>query len=146
MSHNNYQGGLLRALLSVLLLSGSISQAGSLSVSPTNLDVPRQGQTTALTIKAGGSGKSQVQIRVFAWNENQAKDKLSKTKDVRVSPQIAELSNRQELTVRILRNAKKKLTRRECYRVLVDSLPRKKSKKNTIDIRIRHSIPLCFNP
>lgn len=118
--------------------------AESISVSPTRIAVPPGGQQSVLTIKAAGARKSVVQVRVMAWDERRPPDQLKATRNVVVSPPISRLSPRQELTVRIVRTARKPVRGRECYRVLVDRLPNDPDPNQVVALRIRHSVPLCF--
>ena len=132
-------------LLSIaVVLSVQQVEAQSLSVSPTRLNVAGAGQTT-LTVKAGGRQGSVLQMRVMRWNENDDPRRLSATRDVVVTPPLAKLGPRQELTVRIVRTKKRPPRGRECYRVLVDRLPDRDRKKRTVQLQVRHSIPLCFS-
>lgn len=127
-----------------LMLAAAAASADSVSVSPTRIAVPPGGAQTAMTVRAAGARQSLVQVRVFAWDERRPAYRLSRTRDVVVSPPMARLSPRQELTVRIVRTARKPVRGRECYRVLVDRLPSESDNDQAVALRIRHSVPLCF--
>ena len=130
---------------SLLSLSGVTSvQADSLTVSPTRLDVVSSNQTT-LTVKASGKQASVLQLRVLKWREGQDPARAKPTRDVVVSPPVAQLNPRQELTVRLVRVSKRPVRRRECYRVLVDRLPGKEQSGQAVKLQVRHSIPMCFS-
>lgn len=131
-------------LTSIAMMAGVAAQADTLSVAPTKLEARQGAKATQLTIKASGAARSTVQLRVFAWREGTAPNQLSRTNAVAISPQIAQLSSRQELTARIVHRGTPR--RRECFRVLVDRLPDPNAQAREINLRIRHSIPLCFNP
>lgn len=118
--------------------------AESISVSPTKLSVPNGGSQTTLTVAAGGSRQSVVQVRVMSWNPRHPPDRLGNTRDVVVSPPISKLTPNQELTVRIVRTKRRPVRGQECYRVLVDRLPNAVANEQAVALRIRHSIPLCF--
>tara|TARA_R110002049_G_scaffold142277_2_gene304140 strand:- start:19421 stop:19810 length:390 start_codon:yes stop_codon:yes gene_type:complete len=117
--------------------------ANNLSVSPTRVIVPKANQST-LTVKADGNEQSIVQVRVMEWKEGTAPDRLKKTRNVVISPPVAQLRPRQELTVRIVRTKKRAVRGRECYRVLVDRLPGKEQSGQAVKLQVRHSVPLCF--
>ena len=73
------------------------------------------------------------------------KEVLSPTNDVVASPPAMKLQPNQEITVRLVRKAKRPVrSGKECYRVLVDQLPTKKPGGGTVGFVIRQSIPLCF--
>lgn len=135
----------LTALALVATLMPSLASAASISVAPTKLEADQK--HTSLTIKAEGAKSSVIQVRVMAWDENQPANVLTPTRDVVVSPPMSKLKPRQELTVRAVRVSKKPLTKRTCYRVLVDRLPTDPPKgSQKLALRLRHSVPLCFNP
>ncbi|WP_353343162.1 fimbria/pilus periplasmic chaperone [Litorivita sp. NS0012-18] len=133
--------------MSAILLCGGAAaplQADSLTVSPTRLNVQASNQTT-LTVKAGGKQASVLQMRVLKWREGQDPAKATPTRDVVVSPPVARLNPRQELTVRLVRVNKRPVRGRECYRVLVDRLPGKEQSGQAVKLQVRHSVPMCFN-
>ena len=135
----------LAAILLALSVSGPATAAGgSISVSPTRLEVPPAVSQASMVVRAEGSAATYVQVRVFRWSEGTPPSEVTATRDVVVSPPITELKPRQELTVRILRVARRKPRGRECYRVLVDKLPDQTRRQSTIDVLIRHNVPLCF--
>ncbi|WGI22685.1 fimbria/pilus periplasmic chaperone [Amylibacter sp. IMCC11727] len=127
-----------------LVLAPAVTQAQSLSVSPTRLEVPNKGSQTTLTVKAEGGGTAVLQMRVMSWKEGQDPSRMKPTRDVVISPPIAKLKPRQELTVRVVRTKKRAVRKRECYRVLVDRLPGRPVKGQVVKLQVRHSLPLCF--
>lgn len=129
----------------LLLLLPTIGTAQSLAVSPTRLEVPTGASQTSLTVKADGGGSAVLQMRVMSWKEGQDPNKLKATRDVVVSPPVAKLKPRQELTVRIVRTKKRAVRKRECYRVLVDRLPDRRTNGQVVKLQVRHSLPLCFS-
>lgn len=140
---------MIRNTLTAFALIGALmpafASAASISVAPTRMETADQ--HTTLTVKAEGAKSSVVQIRVFAWDENKPASQLKPTKDVVVSPPMSKLKPRQELTVRAVRVSKNPLRKRECYRVLVDRIPTDPPKgSQKLALRLRHSVPLCFNP
>ena len=118
--------------------------ADSISVSPTNLVVPLGVQQTMLTVRAEGNAQSVIQIRAFRWDSSRSPNELHEQNQVVVSPPISRLKARQELTVRIIRVDSEPVQEKECYRVLVDRLPDNSENAQTINLRVRHSVPLCF--
>lgn len=119
--------------------------AGSFSISPTNLEV-RDTQTAAsLTVKSGGPGRMQGQVRVMRWIRSGGKDQLTPSRDVIASPPVLRLAPNQETTIRLVRVKKGPVKRgRECYRVLIDQIPGRGKDASVVTFTIRHSIPLCF--
>lgn len=143
MSTKMIKSNLFLAGVLFALLPGGV-QAQALSVSPTKLEAANGARQTTLTVKAKGSGPSIVQMRVMAWKEGSDPSRLKATRDVVISPPAAKLGPRQELTVRIVRTKKRAVRKRECYRVLVDRLPDRRTKGQMVKLQVRHSLPLCF--
>lgn len=121
--------------------------ADSFSISPTNLTVKGSERATALTVKSGGPGRIQGQVRVMRWTRSGGKDVLTPTRDVVASPPVLQLERNKETTIRLVR-VKKSPPKgpRECYRVLIDQLPGSRRSGSAINFTIRHSVPLCFLP
>ena len=80
----------------------------------------------------------------MAWTEGKDPTRLRPTRAVVISPPVAKLRARQELTVRIVRTKKAPVRRSECYRVLVDRLPDRRKPGQAVTLHVRHSLPLCF--
>lgn len=145
MKSNHLFTGAKRAVLaSALILAPVLAHAESIAVSPTRLTVPNKGQQTTLTVTAGGRETSVVQLRVVAWNPRHDPDRVKPTRDVVISPPLAKLRPRQELTVRLVRTKRRAVRGQECYRVLVDRLPGKEQSGKAVKLQVRHSVPLCF--
>lgn len=145
MKPNKVLTGAKRAVLaSALIVAPMLAQAESVAVSPTRLMVPNKGQQTTLTVTAGGRQASVVQMRVVAWNPRHDPDRVTPTRDVVISPPLAKLRPRQELTVRVVRTKRRAVRGQECYRVLVDRLPGKEQSGQAVKLQVRHSVPLCF--
>ena len=137
----------IRAAFVVILGFTTLAEkaaADSISVSPTNLAVPRGSQQTVLTVRAQGSAQSVIQVRAFRWDPSRPPSEFHEQTRVVVSPPISRLNARQELTVRIVRVDSAPVQEKECYRILVDRLPDSSENAQTITLRIRHSVPLCF--
>jgi len=136
---------LAAATATTFTLVPTVTAADSVAVSPTRITVPTKANQTTLTVKAGGREASVVQLRVVAWKPGQDPRQVKPTRDVVVSPPIAKLRPRQELTVRVLRTKKRAVRGQECYRVLVDRLPGREQAGQAVKLQVRHSVPLCFN-
>lgn len=134
----------IMACLGTLIAAAPVAAQG-VSVAPTRLEVPGGAEQTTIAVRAASKAGAVVQLRVFAWTEGTPADRLTPTRAVAVSPPMAQLGPRQELTARIVRLAGSPPRGRECYRVLVDRLPDASRNAGQINLRIRHSVPLCFS-
>jgi len=138
---------LARAAAIALFAVPSGAAADTFSISPTNLTVTSPGRTATLTVKSGGPGRIQGQVRVMRWTRNGGKDHLAPTRDVVASPPVLHLERDRETTIRLVRVRKAPVRGpRECYRVLIDQLPGTRKGGSAITFTIRHSVPLCFLP
>lgn len=127
------------------IFSTTAVAAQGISVAPTRLEAQSGSVQTTIAVRSARQSGAAVQMRVFAWTEGTPADRLSPTDAVVVSPPMAQLGPRQELTARIVRLAGAPPRGRECYRVLIDRLPDASRRPGQINLRIRHSVPLCFS-
>lgn len=130
-------------LMAAMGLAG-VAVANDFTVSPTSIKVAPGNQVTTLTVKAGGPGTTQGQVRVMRWLRNGGAGTLVATRDVVASPPALQMAPNQELTIRLVRTSKTPIKGEECYRVLVDQLPGVDQNDQTVKFTIRHSVPLCF--
>lgn len=130
-------------LAAVLLLTPA--SAGSLQVSTTTIEVPQQQASTSLAIQNTGADQLDVQIRVYKWTQSGGEDLLVETRDVVASPPFAKVQPGRNHTIRIVRAAQQAHDGEDCYRLLIDELP-----KNTrfsglgVNFAVRYSIPVFF--
>lgn len=133
----------LSAVLAVAALPAA-ALADTFTVSPTNLQV-KGASAAEVTVRSGGPGAMQGQVRVMRWNPAGGADDLAPTRDVVASPAALRLGANQETTIRLVRVRKQAVGRTpECYRVLIDQLPGAGSGAPVVKFTIRHSVPLCF--
>ncbi|MGH6859585.1 MAG: fimbrial biogenesis chaperone [Phyllobacterium sp.] len=131
--------------IGILLLFTGLSQAASLRVSPTNLDLIAPGSAGVLTLTNEAKRPINVQIRVFRWTQKNGVEQLSPTDDVVVSPPSTRLAANKDYVVRVVRTGRKPVTAEESYRVLVDELPDPSRRKaGTVTLVVRYSIPVFF--
>lgn len=141
---------MIQRLVAVGLALGlglSTAGAASLRVSPTGLDL--RGGTAASTIRVWNEEKApvSVQVRIFRWTKVGGKDRFEATTDVVVSPPLTKLAGGSENLIRVVRVTKRPLGEEENYRLMVDQLPSaKRPAAGTVNIVVRHSIPVRFAP
>lgn len=138
------KGAISITALALLAGAPTLALAAALSVMPTRIEVPPRQQHTTMTVRSDGAASSVVQLRIFKWKEGASASRLSATNAVAISPPMVRLGARQELTVRIVRTSGRPVRGRECYRVLVDRLPDADSSVGGVTLRMRHSVPVCF--
>lgn len=132
-------------LIAALALSGP-ALANDFTVSPTSMRVAPGIEVATLTVRAGGPGATQGQVRVVRWHRDGGAGRLEATRDVVASPPAMQMAPNQELTIRLVRTATTAVRGEECYRVLVDQLPGESQQGQVVKFTVRHSVPLCFGP
>lgn len=119
--------------------------ASSLEVSPTSLDIVADGPAAgALLLRNRAAAASNVQVRLYRWTQADGVDVLEPTADVAASPPFATLAPGADYTVRVVRLSKRPIVGEEAYRLLVDELPAPRQADGTINLAIRHSLPIFF--
>jgi fimbrial chaperone protein len=129
----------------VFLLTGAVAGAQSLSVLPVNVFFPAGQKAATLTITNQGKSETAVQIRAFAWNQQDGDDqRLAATDAVLMSPPIATIAPGASQVVRlILRQTPQ--DREATYRILVDQIP-PPAEPGIVHIVLRLSIPIFAMP
>ena len=149
MKQINHQSRYLKAKAASLAFCffsalASPAVAGGMSVSPTSIIVHAPMTMGTLTIRVTGDQLVVGQVRVMRTDDRATPASMQPTQDVVASPPAMKLRPAQEMTIRLVRKAARPIKGRECYRVLVDQIPRKPKAGTVIGFVLRQSIPLCF--
>jgi len=132
------------ALAALNTLPG-LAEAGTLQVSPINIQVSGGGSTAVQNLENKGTTVINAQIRAFKWVQENGKEKLVPTKDVVASPPALKLKPGAKATVRIVRLLKTPVVGEETYRLIIDDLPPPPdSNSGTVSFAVRHAIPVFF--
>lgn len=136
-------GGLI-VLLSLTPLSPSADASeGQLQAGPTLLEIGPKGAATRLLLGNTGDAPVAAQVRVYAWSQPDGEDRLVPSEQVVVSPPIVEVPVGAEQVVRVVRLGPPASGRDQCYRIVVDELPRAEpSRDSTVKVRMRYVLPL----
>lgn len=136
---------LLAAAIVAAGLTATSANAGSLRVSPVNLNLKPGAATSSIRVWNNEQRSLGVQVRVFRSKFVNGEEWLEPTTDVVASPPMTTLAAGSENLVRIVRVAKTPVADDERYRLLVDELPDPKRVKGvTVNVLVRHSIPVRF--
>lgn len=137
----------IRIIGVALALSLTVGGAGatSLRVSPITLDL--DARTAASTIRLWNNDRRpiNVQVRVYSWTKVNGKDRLEPTTNVVASPPMTKLAPGSENLIRVVRVSKRPVRGKESYRILVDELPTSQRAAGTVNVVVRHSIPVHFS-
>lgn len=121
------------------------ADASSLRIAPVSVELAEPARTAALRVRNEGETPITIQMRVFRWTQNDGEDRLEPTRDVVISPPIAELLPQRDYVVRIVRLAARPVVDEENYRVIVDELPGSTGGAGSaVALLIRKSLPVSF--
>jgi fimbrial chaperone protein len=128
----------------ILLFTGPAAAAQSLSVLPVNVFfVPGQ-KASSLTVTNTGTTETAIQIRAYAWSQQDGNDQLTPTDSVVLSPPLATIGPGASQVVRlILRQLPQ--GREATYRILIDQIP-PPAEPGIVHMVLRLSIPIFVQP
>lgn len=128
-----------------VLCAQTFSNATSLRVAPTTVDMIAPDSAAVLNLRNEAHRPINIQVRVYRWTQEGGVDHLTPTRDVVASPPATQLPAGADYVVRIVRVSKRPVIGEECYRVIVDELPdRFRQKAGTVNLVLRHSVPVFF--
>jgi fimbrial chaperone protein len=128
----------------VVLIAGGTAGAQALMVIPVNVQLPTGQKATTLTVTNHGNAETAIQIRAYAWNQQDGTDQLADSNAVLVSPPLASIAAGATQVVRlILRQTPE--GREATYRILVDQIP-PPAEPGVVHIVLRMSIPIFAQP
>ncbi len=129
-----------------LVFSSLAAEAQALSVLPVNIFLQPGQSATTLTVTNQGTSKTAVQIRAYAWNQQDGDDLLTPSEEVVISPPIASIAPGANQVVRIIVHPLPSNGDREAtYRILVDQIP-PPAEPGIVHVVLRLSIPIFAEP
>ncbi|GAB3788150.1 fimbrial biogenesis chaperone [Dyella agri] len=130
-----------------VVLACAATQAASLQISPVTVDMPSNANAVGITLSNPGDRPLYGQVRVFRWGQNDKGDTLDATGDMAASPPLIQVAPRGDQLVRLVRQSVGAVTTEQCYRVLIDEIPRPDAEAaNGVTIRLRYSVPIFIHP
>ncbi|HEX4872074.1 MAG TPA: fimbria/pilus periplasmic chaperone [Nevskiaceae bacterium] len=132
------------ALLLAGLWAGSAA-ATVLQLVPIPVELAAGDSSAVLTIGNRGSEPVQLQIRSFVWTQEDGEDRLVPTRELVVSPPIAEIGPGQSLSARLVRTQPLPVRAEQSYRVWIDELPRAADEggaQRALRMLMRYSVPV----
>ena len=117
--------------------------SGSFSISPLRLDLAQSSEFTNLTLTNALDRRSSIQIRIFAWRQENGKDIYAPTTDFIASPSIFTMPAGAQQQIHVIRAQPMPDAREQHYRVVVDQLPEAAQGKNqAAATRLQLTLPL----
>lgn len=124
--------------------------AAALKISPVSIELAQSQQSSSLTIANDSNEKTNLQIRVFKWQQKGNEESYIPTNDVVVSPPALSLNGQQSYNLRVVRVNETAIEKEESYRIWIDELPTVVDSRTIgqgINVVLRTSLPLFItNP
>ena len=127
-----------------VLLAATPATAGLLTVLPVTLQLAPGQSVATLTLINDDVVDTAIQVRVFAWTQDDKTEQLVPTDDVMISPPLATIAPR---TAQIVRLALRRPPQgaEASFRILVDQIP-PPAAPGTVRMALRLSIPVFAEP
>jgi fimbrial chaperone protein len=134
--------GLLPAF--IVPFVGPAARAQALMVLPVNIQMAPGQKASTLTVINQGDTETAIQIRAYAWSQQNGDDQLTPSDAVMVSPPLATIAPGASQTVRlVLRQSPQ--GQEATYRILVDQIP-PPAAPGVVRVVLRLSIPIFAQP
>ncbi len=128
----------------ILLWAGPAASAQALSVLPVNIFFSPGQKASSLTVTNVGTTETSIQIRAYAWTQQNNDDQLTESDAVVLSPPLATIAPGASQVIRlILRQLPQ--GREATYRILVDQIP-PPAEPGVVHMVLRMSIPIFAQP
>lgn len=137
----------LITFLLLMVVGSGIAAAGNLQVTPVGFELEPPAAST-LTVANRGGASTWLQVRAFAWTQENGEDVLRETADVLVSPPVAQVAPGAEQLFRIVATGVTGASVAQAnYRLLVDELPDEPAGEGqSVRVLLRYSLPLSITP
>lgn len=142
---------LATCLASVFALTASAGAAplpaaplsGAFTIAPLRLDLTKAVQFANLTLTNAMDRRASIQVRIFAWRQEQGRDVFTPTTDFIASPGIFRLETGAMQQFHIIRQRDFAGRQELRYRVVIDQLPEQVSNANqAAQTRLQLTLPL----
>ncbi|MDZ3831314.1 MAG: molecular chaperone [Sphingopyxis sp.] len=136
-------------LLSVMLIAlpraAFAQQSGSLLIWPVNPVIEGDAKAAALWLENPGKAPATLQVRIFAWAQQDGRNTYAPQNDVIGSPPIFTIEPGQRQLVRLTRLTPPPGVPQQAFRVIVDEVPTGDGNAlpgAAVSFRMRYSLPL----
>jgi fimbrial chaperone protein len=132
------------AAVAFVFLTFLVAGAQSLSGMPVTILLSPGQSATSLTVTNHGSSETAIQIRCYAWNQQDGDDQLTTSNAVVVSPPLVSIAPGATQVVRLILRQPPQ-GREATYRILLDQIP-PPAQPGVVRIVFRLSIPIFAQP
>ena len=135
------------ALLALGWLVHALAGASGLQVAPTTLTLQATQNAEGLWLSNTGSGPVTAQVRVYRWTQVDGEDREEPSREVLVSPPMAQLAAGERQLIRVIRTGPPPVQTEAAYRVVIDELPIPDGgPKKGVQFVLRYSVPVFVAP
>lgn len=135
------------ALAGLGMLAALPVGAASLQVAPISVELEAGEQAEALWLSNTGDQPIQAQVRVMAWSQDAAADRLEPSRELLPSPPIVRIAPGQRQLVRIVRPQAGAVPSERAFRLLVDELPDPGQPASSgLQFLLQYSVPVFVLP
>ena len=120
-------------------------QPGSLLIWPVNPVIEGDARAAALWLENPGNTPITLQIRVYAWDQQDGRNLYAEQTEVIGTPPIVSIEPGQRQLIRLTRTASPAAAAEKPYRVVVDEIPVSRASTApgaSVSFRMRYSLPL----
>lgn len=129
-----------------LAVAAPLHAAGSLLIWPVDPVMEAEARAVALWLENRGDQPLLLQLRVFAWTQQQGENRQDRQNEVVGTPPMIEIAPGGRQLVRLTRLAAVPAGQERAYRVIVDEIPRAAPGSTPagagVQFQMRYSIPL----
>lgn len=133
-------------IITGLLLSlSSTVDAATIRLSPVTVEILSNQNASSLSLYNQSSESTDLQVRVFEWNQKNGQDQLVPTEDIAVSPPFLKLKPNDSYNLRVVRINPKPVSGEKTYRIIIDELPKPVDSRKAdqgINVLLRSSLPV----
>lgn len=120
--------------------------AGSIRISPVQIDLVNSNNAASFSLMNQSSVASNLQIRVFKWEQNEnGEDILTETDEIAVSPPAIKIQGDTAYNIRVIKTKSVSENIEQAYRIIIDELPSpydSRKVENGLQVLVRTSLPL----
>ncbi|HET6538178.1 MAG TPA: molecular chaperone [Sphingopyxis sp.] len=137
----------MTAILSTVVLANQAGaqQPGSLLIWPINPIIESDARAAALWLENKGKASATLQIRIYAWAQQDGDNRYAEQSEVIGTPPIVTIEAGQRQLVRLTRMTPPSDMAEASYRIIVDEIPTSDAAEApgaAIRFRMRYSLPL----
>ncbi len=119
------------------------NKVASFNVSPLRIDMAQGQASNQLFVRNNSAGQLALQVRLFAWSQNDGADQFVPSKDFVISPSIVRVDPEQTQTFHVIAVAHNSAADETAYRVVIDQLPGAEAAiSGATQTRLRLTVPL----